>query len=193
MTKYTIDFKLSAIQHYLTGHSYNQTAKFFGIESSIVQNWVRLYQTHGIDGIRTRTSKASYSPEFKHTAVLQLLAGKSIRTLAIELNISNHGLLCQWLKAYQTHGIMGLTSKPKGRRPMSKSTNKSDKAAKASKATKATKTSKVANVDRTDKTSTNEHAELLRRIQYLEAVNAYLKKLDALIRQKHNASSPKKK
>ena len=168
MTKYTMDFKLSVIQHYLTGHSYNQTAKFFGIESSIVQNWVRLYQTHGIDGIRPRTSKASYSPAFKHTAVLQLLAGKSIRTLAIELNISNHGLLCQWLKAYQTHGIMGLTPKPKGRRPMSKSTNKSDKAA-------------------------NEHAELLRRIQYLEAENAYLKKLDALIRQKHNASSLKKK
>lgn len=131
-----------------------------------------------IDGIRTRTSKASYSPEFKHTAVLQLLAGKSIRTLAIELNISNSSVLFQWLKAYQTHGIMGLTSKPKGRKAMTSSTNKSDKAAKKAKA---------------DKTSTNEHAELLRRIQYLEAENAYLKKLDALIRQKHNASSPKKK
>ncbi len=181
MTKYTMDFKLEVIQHYLTEHSYNNTANSFGIKRSIVQNWVRLYQTHGIDGILTRTSKASYSPAFKHTAVLQLLAGKSIRTLAIELNISNHGLLYQWLKAYQTHGIMGLTPKPKGRRPMTTSTNKSDKAAKASKVVK------------TDKTLTNEHAELLRRIQYLEAENAYLKKLDALIRQKHNASSPKKK
>ncbi|OOS26861.1 helix-turn-helix domain-containing protein [Moraxella pluranimalium] len=181
MTKYTMDFKLEVINHYHNGLSCNQIANLFGIESSIIQSWVRLYQTHGIDGIRPRTSKASYSPAFKHTAVLQLLAGQSIRTLAIELNISNHGLLCQWLKAYQTHGIMGLTPKPKGRRPMSKSTNKSDKAAKASK------------VAKTDKILTNEHAELLRRIQYLEAENAYLKKLDALIRQKHNASSPKKK
>ncbi|UTO05666.1 helix-turn-helix domain-containing protein [Moraxella sp. FZLJ2107] len=190
MTKYTMDFKLSVIQHYLTGHSYNQTAKFFGIESSIIQNWVRLYQTHGIDGIRPRTSKASYSPAFKHTAVLQLLSGKSMPTVATELNISSPSVLFQWLKAYQTHGIMGLTPKPKGRRPMSKSTNKSDKVAKATKTSKVAKTAKV---DRTDKTLTNEHAELLRRIQYLEAENAYLKKLDALIRQKHNASSPKKK
>ena len=177
MTKYTMDFKLEVIQHYLTEHSYNNTANSFGINRSIVQNWVRLYQTHGIDGILTRTSKASYSPAFKHTAVLQLLAGKSIRTLAIELNISNHGLLYQWLKAYQTHGIMGLTPKPKGRKSMTTSTNKSDKAAKKAKA---------------NQTSTNEHAELLRRIQYLEAENAYLKKLDALIRQKNQSKSKTK-
>lgn len=178
MTKYTMDFKLEVIDHYLTEHSYHSTAKSFGLKRCIVQNWVRLYQTHGIDGIRTRVSKASYSPEFKHTAVLQLLAGKSIRTLAIELNISNPSVLHQWLKAYQTHGIMGLTPKPKGRKAMTSSTNKKSKVAKKAKA---------------NKTSTNEHAELLRRIQYLEAENAYLKKLDALIRQKHNTSSPKKK
>ena len=171
MTKYTIDFKLEVIDHYHNGLSCNQIANLFGIESSIVKNWVRLYQTHGIDGIRTRVSKTSYSPEFKHTAVLQLLAGKSIRTLAIELNISNPSVLFQWLKAYQTHGIMGLTPKPKGRKAMTQSTNKKAKA---------------------NQTSTNEHAELLRRIQYLEAENAYLKKLDALIRQK-NQSKPKTK
>ncbi|OOS26083.1 helix-turn-helix domain-containing protein [Moraxella pluranimalium] len=177
MTKYTIDFKLEVIDHYHNGLSCNQIANLFGIESSIVKNWVRLYQTHGIDGIRIRKSKTSYSPEFKHTAVLQLLAGKSIRTLAIELNISNPSVLFQWLKAYHTHGIMGLTPKPKGRKSMTTSTNKSDKAAKKAKA---------------NQTSTNEHAELLRRIQYLEAENAYLKKLDALIRQK-NQSKPKTK
>ncbi|USZ14099.1 helix-turn-helix domain containing protein [Moraxella sp. FZLJ2107] len=70
MTKYTIDFKLEVIDHYHNGLSCTQIANLFGIESSIVHNWVRLYQTHGIDGIRIRKSKASYSPEFKHTAVL---------------------------------------------------------------------------------------------------------------------------
>lgn len=56
---------------------------------------------------------------------------------------------------------------------------------KATKSTKVTKTSKA-------KSPTDEHADLLRRIQYLEAENAYLKKLDALIRQK-NQSKPKTK
>ena len=97
--------------------------------------------------------------------------------MAIELNISNPSVLFQWLKAYQTHGIMGLTPKPKGRKSMTTSTNKSDKAAKKTKA---------------NQTSTNEHAELLRRIQYLEAENAYLKKLDALIRQKNQSKSKTK-
>ncbi len=54
-----MDFKLEVIQHYLTEHSYQSTANSFGIKRSIVQNWVRLYQTHGIDGIRIRKSKAS--------------------------------------------------------------------------------------------------------------------------------------
>ncbi|UTO05399.1 transposase [Moraxella sp. FZLJ2107] len=38
MTKYTMGFKLSVIQHYLTGHSYRSTAKSFGIKRPIIQN-----------------------------------------------------------------------------------------------------------------------------------------------------------
>ncbi|WP_146025244.1 helix-turn-helix domain-containing protein, partial [Moraxella sp. RCAD0137] len=40
--------KLEVIDHYLTEHSYHSTAKSFGLKRCIVQNWVRLYQTHGI-------------------------------------------------------------------------------------------------------------------------------------------------
>ncbi len=172
MTKYTMDFKLSVIQHYLAGHSYHSTAKLFGIKRSIVQNWVSLYQTHGIDGIRIRKSKTIYSPEFKHTAVLQLLAGKSIRTLAIELNISNHGLLCQWLKAYQTHGIMGLHPKPKGRQSM-------------------LKTNKASQTSKPDEQKT--HAELIAELQHLRMELDVLKKLEALERQQRKSKSSQAK
>ncbi|UTO04866.1 helix-turn-helix domain-containing protein [Moraxella sp. FZLJ2107] len=168
MTKYTIDFKLEVIDHYLTGHSYHNTANSFGIKRSIVQNWVRLYQTHGVDGIRIRKSKASYSPEFKHTAVLQLLAGKSIRTLAIELNISNPSVLFQWLKAYQTHGIMGLYPKPKGRKSVPK-------------------TSKAKQTSKPDEQKTQ--AELIAELQHLRMENDILKKLEALERQQRKSKS----
>ncbi|OOS26243.1 helix-turn-helix domain-containing protein [Moraxella pluranimalium] len=168
MTKYTMDFKLSVIQHYLTGHSYHSTAKLFGIKCSIVQNWVRLYQTHGIDGIRTRTSKASYSPAFKHTAVLQLLAGKSMPTVATELNISSPSVLFQWLKAYQTHGIMGLHPKHKGKQSM-------------------LKTNKASQTSKPDEQKT--HAELIAELQHLRMELDVLKKLEALERQQRKSKS----
>ncbi|WFF38402.1 helix-turn-helix domain containing protein [Moraxella nasibovis] len=117
MTKYTDDLELSVIHHYLNGYGYEQTAKVFGMDDKQVELWVKLYQAHGIDGIRTRTSKTVYSSEFKHHAVLQILAGKSIRQLAIELNISNPALLSSWLKAYQNHGTWDLTPNPKAKTP----------------------------------------------------------------------------
>lgn len=172
MTKYTMDFKLSVIQHYLTGHSYHSTANAFGIKRSIVQNWVSLYQTHGIDGIRIRKSKAIYSPEFKHSAVLQLLFGKSMPTVATELNISSPSVLHQWLKAYQTHGIMGLTSKPKGRQSM-------------------LKTNQASQISKPDEQKT--HAELIAELQHLRMELDVLKKLEALERQQRKSkSSPRK-
>lgn len=171
MTKYTADFKLSVIDHYLNGHSYKQTAQTFHINHRQVEIWVKLYQTHGIDGIRTRTGKAGYSLEFKHNVVLQILSGKSMTSLAIELNISNVGLLSQWLKAYQTHGIIGLKPKAKGRQPMHK-TNK------------ANKTSKP------DEQKTC--AELIAELQDLRMENAILKKLEALEHQQKNKPSQTK-
>ncbi|MDO5050572.1 MAG: helix-turn-helix domain-containing protein [Moraxella equi] len=46
MAKYTTDFKLSVIAYYLNGHSYKQTAKQFNLSTdSIVEQWVKLYQT----------------------------------------------------------------------------------------------------------------------------------------------------
>ncbi len=174
MTKYTDDLKLSVIHHCLNGHGYKQTAKAFGMDCKQVELWVKLYQAHDIDGIRTRTSKTVYSSEFKHHAVLQILAGKSIRQLAIELNISNPALLSNWLKAYQNHGIMGLHPKSKGRKPMH-----------------TTNTNQAHFSSKPDDKKTQ--AELIAELQYLRMENDVLKKLEALERQqaKNNALQTK--
>lgn len=168
MSKYTDDFKLSVINHYLNGSSYHQTAKTFCIDRKQVELWVKLYQVHGIDGVRTRTGKAVYSLEFKHNAVLQLLAGKSIQTLAIELNISSPSTLLQWLKAYQNHGIIGLHPKHQGRQSMHQ-TNKTKQASKP------------------DEQKT--HDELIAELQRLRMELDVLKKLEALERQQRKSKS----
>ncbi len=92
-------------------------------------------------------------------------------TVATKLNISSPSVLFQWLKAYQTHGIIGLKPKAKGRQPMHK-TNK------------ANKTSKP------DEQKTC--AELIAELQDLRMENTILKKLEALEHQQKNKPSQTK-
>ena len=181
MAKYSDEFKLEVVFYCLDRRSFCETARHFNLDRSIVIRWVKLYQTHGIDSLRRKCSKAVYTVDFKQAAVLRLLAGESIKALAIELNL-NYSILYQWLKAYNQYGIIGLYPKPKGRIPVSTASDKSTKPTKSAKISKADKARSV----------NDEHAELLRRIQYLEAENAYLKKLDALIHQRQQ-SKPKTK
>lgn len=103
MAKYTTDFKLSVIAHYYNHHSYNQTAKQFDLDHKTVELWVKLYQTHGIEGIQRRHTKAIYDTGFKLGAIKQLLTGKSLTNLTVELNLPHHAMLSNWLKSYGTH------------------------------------------------------------------------------------------
>ena len=78
MAKYTTDFKLSVIGYYLNHHGYKQTAKHFNLNHKTVELWVKLYQAHGIDGIKRRHTKAVYDTTFKLDAIKQLQQGKSL-------------------------------------------------------------------------------------------------------------------
>ena len=182
MAKYSDEFKLEVVLYCLDGRSFHETARHFNLDHSIVIRWVKLYQTHGIDSLRRKSSKAVYVVDFKQTAVLRLLAGESVKALAVELNL-NYSILYQWLKAYNQYGIMGLYPKPKGRIPVSTVSDKSDKARKSNKA-------RLSWQDKADADKTAD--ELLAELAYMRAENAYLKKLDALIRQRQQ-SKPKTK
>jgi transposase len=97
----------------------------------------------------------------------------SIRPAAAHFNIAAPSTIGQWLHLYIGGGITALEPKPKGRPPMSKPSN--IKALLGKPLTSLT------------------HEELLRKAQYLEVENAYLKKLEALAQQKHLASKNKSK
>lgn len=84
---------------------------------------------------------------------------------ALKFNISSPALISHWHKAYRLYGMSGLTPKRQGRGAM----------------TKPVITSKPDD----DKTP----AELKRELAYLRAENAYLKKLDALLREREQAAT----
>ncbi|SJM38455.1 hypothetical protein A1019T_02448 [Psychrobacter pasteurii] len=93
-----------------------------------------------------------------------LTQGLSQSEVALKFNISSPALISHWHKAYRLQGMSGLTSKRQGRTAMSKPyiTDKPDD----------------------EKTL----AELKRENEYLRAEVAYLKKLDALLREQEQAS-----
>ena len=162
--RYNLDFKLKVIAYYMQGHTGRATAEEFNLDNKIVIRWVKQYQSGGIEAIKPKTSKAYYSREFKHEVITIMLSqGLSQLEVALKYNISSPALISHWHKAYRLQGMSGLTSKRKGRATMSKPviTDKPDD----------------------EKTA----AELKRELQYLRAENAYLKKLDALLKEKEQA------
>ncbi len=159
--RYDLDFKMQIIAYYRQGHSSHATAKKFNVNPEFVLKWVKQYQSGGINTIKPKTSKAKYSSEFKHHVITTMLKeGFSQSEVALTFDISSPALISHWHKAYRLYGMSGLISKRKGRTAMSKPfiTDKPDD----------------------EKTP----AELKRELEYLRAENAYLKKLDALFKQK---------
>jgi transposase-like protein len=159
--RYDLDFKIKVIAYYQQGHTGSATAKEFNLDSRLVLKWVKQYQSGGIEAIKPKTSKTYYSCEFKHDVITTMLTqGLSQSEVALKYNISAPALISHWHKAYRLQGMSGLNSKRKGRSAMSKPfiTDKPDD----------------------EKTL----AELKRENEYLRAEVAYLKKLDALLREK---------
>lgn len=161
--RYDLDFKIKVIAYYKQGHTGPATGKKFSVNPRFVCKWVEQYQNGGIDAIKPKISKTTYSADFKYKVIALMLTEElSQSETALKFNISSPALISHWRKAYQLHGMSGLTSKYKGSHTMKPSiTSKPDD----------------------EKTP----AELKRENEYLRAENAYLKKLDALLREKEQA------
>ena len=162
--RYTLDFKIEVIAYYRQGQTGLATSEKFKVDSNLVQKWVKQYQSGGIDAIKPKSRKAHYSREFKHHVITTMLTqGLSQSEVALTFNISSPALISHWHKVYRLYGMSGLISKRKGRTAMTKPfiTDKPDD----------------------EKTL----AELKRENEYLRAEVAYLKKLDALLKQKEQA------
>jgi transposase len=171
MSKYSTDFKLTVVRYYLSERtSYQATAVHFSVDLATVRKWVAVYEHHGIDGLNKRY--AHHSPEFK-MSVLKWIETEhaSVRQACAHFNIRSLKTVRDWQRLYNAGGILALTSKQQDR---TKNMSKPFKPA-----------------SQTPDEMTQE--ELLRELQYLRAENAYLKKLDALVRSRLSAPKTKRK
>lgn len=178
--KYSWKFKLACVEKYKKGikiskpNYSNCDSEHF---SKQVLNWVKLFDAHGVDGLKHKPSNKDWTQEEKFELVTKVLAGHSQNSVAYEAGI-NSGLLCSWIKKYKQEGYDGLKCKRRGSPP------------------KENHFMPRPNNNPGEKLTLSEKEELKllrRRNEYLEAENAYLKKVRALAIEKMASSAKAKK
>ena len=131
--------------------------------------WAKVYEVYGECGLEHRSRHWTY--EDKINAVKRVLNGESYHEVAYSLGMSNKSQVVTWHRKYLELGWHGLKLDGRGRKR--KMGNKPIKPSKS-------------------KSQAEEIVELRKRLEYLEAENAYLKKLAALVQQR-KAQEQKKK
>ena len=131
--------------------------------------WVRVYELYGEGALEHRSRHWTF--EEKVNAVQRVLDGVSYYEIAHSLGMSTKTQVMIWHRKYLELGWDGLKLDGRGR--------------KRKMGSKPIKPSK-------SKSQAEEIVELRKRLEYLEAENAYLKKLAALVQQR-KAQEQKKK
>ena len=119
MAKYSTECKLKVVQEYLAGRgSYETLSKLYHVSRKSIEEWVKVYQAFGDDGLRRSRAQQTYTFEFKCSAVKCYLSTEaSYQEVAIAFGLNNPSLLARWTKEYRSGGVDALRPKPKGRAP----------------------------------------------------------------------------
>ena len=131
--------------------------------------WTKVYDIYGESGLEHRIRHWTY--EDKANAVQRVLDGESYHEVAHSLGMPGKTQVMTWHRKYLELGWDSLKLDGRGRKR--KMGNKSNKPSKS-------------------ESQSEEIVKLRKRLEYLEAENAYLKKLAALVQQR-KAQEQKKK
>lgn len=175
MAKHDERLKLEVVQKYLLGSAgYRTLAQQYGVSRSCLRGWVNAYREHGESALRKKRSE--YSAQFK-ISVLQRMKqqGLSQTQVAALFDLrGGSGVVSKWLSQYHEGGPEALKPKPRGR-PKKMPTPKPPK-----------------NLPpQADDASALE--TLRKENEYLRAEVAYLKKVQALVREGRQAAPKKRK
>lgn len=171
MIKYTEQFKLKVVKHYLReDKGYTRLSTHYGVATPHIRHWVALYREHGVEGLRRKVTR--YSATFK-LKVLRYMwdNGLSNRQAAAHFNIRNITSIGHWERRFREGGEAALT--PYRRRT----------------ATVKAPTSKPEQQPDDERT----REDLLKELKYLRMENEVLKKLKALAQAEKTSATKKRK
>jgi transposase len=175
MSKYSKQFKLSAIQAFLDrGRGFRHIAAQFQIDPTLLRRWVEAYRVHGEASLNK--PGGHYSVEFKLGVIHRKLRDNlSLRATAALFNLGNSTLVRRWQEQYYSGGSQSLSN----RKEMLVTAMR-----KAPRKPVETASKPIEELTR---------AELLERLAMLEVENAYLKKLEELDEEKARLKIARKK
>jgi transposase len=171
VNKYTEQFKLKVVKHYLKGPmGYGRLSAHHGVATPHIRQWVSAYRLHGMDGLRRKVTR--YDAKFK-LSVLQHMwdNGLSNRQAAAHFNIRNPTSVAIWESRYREGGVSALARPPKKALNMKAPTAKSE--------------------PQPDQERSRE--DLLEELGYLRMENEVLKKLQALAQARKAPATKKRK
>ena len=170
MSKYSDQFKLTAVQAYLEdGKGFRTVAQRFAVDFSLLRRWVCAFQKHGQFSLRKPGQR--YSATYKRSVLEYMHKHQlSLRQTAAHFGLGQSSQIGIWARQHYS-GSLDLPA-PKRRKPAAMS--------------KKPYPIKPTTSDDTDKS----RDQLLAELEWLRMENAYLKKLEELKEQER--SQPKK-
>lgn len=163
--------------------SKTKIATLYSLNVHTLERLERRYKLHGIDGLLHGSSKA-FSIDEKISIINRYYAGKSITSLAIEINVSL-SVVWSWIKKYEKLGYNGLIDN-RGKPGVSKMGRPKKNQTQEEQASTIEPMAPVTDAER-------EELNRLRKENYqLKLENECLKKIQALVQQRQNRQMKKK-
>ena len=170
MAKFTYEDKKEIIRLYDEEHyGYTTIAKKYNVKETTILRIVRRYKLHGESSLIKQKNR-NFPVDLKFEIISRAMNGESKTSLGIQYMIQEAQIIL-WLKKYEEFGYNGLIDKPKGRPPDMKKEKKA--------------------IDPNDKDAIIKEKD--QRILELEAEVEALKKLRALVLQRNEQQTKKKR
>lgn len=176
--KYDVQKRLEAVQAYLAGAGgWKAIAQEYGVEATSLRNWVAAFREHGEAGLERKYRGQNYSADFKLEVLTRMVdEGLSCRQAAVLFNIRRVDSIGTWRRRYDEGGFAALATPSR-----------------QTETTVSVHTKPPAGRRESDSPEpVPSRDELLQELERLRAENAYLKKLDALVRTKKSSAQRKK-
>ncbi|MCG2729418.1 MAG: helix-turn-helix domain-containing protein, partial [Acetobacterium sp.] len=106
-SKFQPEEKELIVNEYLAGtFGVMELSRRYNVDPATLHDWVRLYQSHGIDGVTPKSTHTSYSFELKANAVMDYQSGNlTVYEVCTKYDIKNISQLKRWEKRYTNHEL----------------------------------------------------------------------------------------
>ena len=103
--KYTYEEKESILFEYKNGiRGFRELCRIHGIAQQSLKDWIRLYETFGMAGLRTGSTASHYPKEVKEAAVQDyLMHSCTVKEILKKYQIRSATQLKKWVKKYNGH------------------------------------------------------------------------------------------